>query len=61
MTETEKANNQPCYAELERRRDEVVRRMIASPPKPRPKAKPGRKPGRPIGGGSSSATESDAF
>lgn len=31
------------------RRDEVIRRMLATPPKPQPKPKDGRRPGRPIG------------
>ena len=30
------------------RRDEVVRRMLATPPKPLPKPKEGRRPGRPL-------------
>jgi hypothetical protein len=36
--------------EIARRRDEVVRRMIATPPQPRPKPTPGKnkKKGRPI-------------
>ena len=34
--------------EVERLRDEVVRRMLNTPPKPLPKPKPGRRPGRPI-------------
>ena len=29
-------------------RDEVVRRMLNTPPKPLPKPKPGRRPGRPV-------------
>jgi len=34
--------------ETERLRDEVVRRMLHTPPKPHPKPKPGRRPGRPV-------------
>jgi len=34
--------------ETERLRDEVVRRMLNTPPKPHPKPKPGRRPGRPV-------------
>lgn len=34
--------------EVERRRDEVIRRMLNTPPKPHPKPKPGRRPGRPV-------------
>lgn len=45
---------------VEMRRDEVLKTMRATPPKPRPKAKPGRKPGRPILGASSFASGSDA-
>jgi len=33
---------------VEKRRDEVVRRMLNTPPRPLPKPKPGRRPGRPI-------------
>jgi hypothetical protein len=35
--------------ETERLRDEVVRRMLNTPPKPHPKPKPGRRRGRPVG------------
>ena len=34
--------------DAERLRDEVVRRMLNTPPKPHPKPKPGRRPGRPV-------------
>lgn len=34
--------------EVEKRRDEVLRRMLNTPPKKHPKPKPGRRPGRPI-------------
>ena len=34
--------------ETERLRDEVIRRMLNTPPKPHPKPKPGRRPGRPV-------------
>lgn len=34
--------------DVERRRDEVVRRMLATKPRPHPKAKEGRRPGRPV-------------
>jgi hypothetical protein len=34
--------------EAERLRDEVVRRMLNTPPKPHLKPKPGRRPGRPV-------------
>lgn len=34
--------------EADQRRDEVVRRMLNTPPKPLPKPKEGRRPGRPI-------------
>jgi hypothetical protein len=34
--------------ETEALRDEVVRRMLNTPPKPHPKPKPGRRPGRPV-------------
>lgn len=33
--------------EAARRRDEVIRRMLATPPQPKPKAAPGAKRGRP--------------
>lgn len=35
-------------SEAAKRRDEVVRRMLATPPKPHPKPKEGRRPGRPV-------------
>lgn len=35
--------------EVEARRDEIVRRMLNTPPQPHPKPKEGRKPGRPMG------------
>jgi hypothetical protein len=44
MAQTEKQGDQ----ETERRRDEVIRRMLNTPPKPHPKPKPGRRPGRPV-------------
>jgi hypothetical protein len=34
--------------ETERLRDEVIKRMLNTPPKPHPKPKPGRRRGRPI-------------
>lgn len=35
--------------ETDKRRDEVVRRMLNTPPKPHPKPKEGRRRGRPVG------------
>lgn len=35
--------------EADARRDEVVRRMLNTPPKPHPKPKDGRRRGRPVG------------
>lgn len=34
--------------EIEKRRDEVLQRMLNTPPKKHPKPKPGRRPGRPV-------------
>jgi hypothetical protein len=34
--------------EAEKLRDEVIKRMLNTPPKHHPKPKPGRRPGRPV-------------
>lgn len=45
---TEKIEGDLPEKEVERQRDEVIRRMLNTPPKPHPKPKPGRRPGRPV-------------
>ena len=42
------SSNEREEKETEKLRDEVVRRMLNTPPTPQPKPKPGRRPGRPI-------------
>jgi hypothetical protein len=42
------ASDETAEEEVERRRDEVIKRMLNTPPKAHPKPKPGRRPGRPI-------------
>jgi hypothetical protein len=43
-----KADDQRDEKETEKLRDEVIKRMLTTPPKPHPKPKPGRRRGRPI-------------
>jgi hypothetical protein len=45
---TKAAEGERSEEDTKRLRDEVVRRMLNTPPKPHPKPKPGRRPGRPI-------------
>ena len=47
MTKPEKGKELPDE-EVEKRRDEVLRRMLNTAPKPHPKPKKGRRRGRPI-------------
>lgn len=48
MPENVKASDQLSEQEIAERRDEIVRAMIATPPKDRPKNPNGKKLGRPV-------------
>ena len=45
---TDQNVDQHSEQEASRRRDEIVRRMLSTPPKPHAKPEPGRRPERPI-------------
>jgi len=44
---------------ISERRDQVIKRMLSTPPKEHAKPEPGRKPGRPIASPSSASETSD--